>query len=119
MHLVEASDERTQTTSNYLSSHGIILAGTYYRLYSSSSRLPLSVMKRILVLFVAVASAAFAVGSARAITVATDPVGFANISLPANSETYITVPFTRPADFVGAIQSVSTNTMTITGSPNL
>ena len=76
-------------------------------------------MKRILVLFLAVSSTVFLVSSARAITVATDPVGFANISLPANSETYITVPFTRPADFVGAIQSVSTNTMTITGSPNL
>lgn len=76
-------------------------------------------MKRILVLSIATASTVFLGGSARAITVATDPVGFANISLPANSESYISVPFTRPADFVGAIQSVSANTMTLSGSPNL
>lgn len=55
--------------------------------------------------------------NASAVTVATDPVGFANVSLPANSDSYISLPFIRPPVFVGAIQSASGNTMTITGSP--
>ncbi|MDQ6623917.1 MAG: TIGR02597 family protein [Verrucomicrobiota bacterium] len=64
------------------------------------------------------ATSLLSLGSVSAVTFATDPVGFTNLTLPANSDSYISVPFTRPADFVGAIQSVTTNTITVTGSPN-
>lgn len=74
-------------------------------------------MKRLLIAFTITASVVLSGGAASAITVATDPVGFANLSLPANSDSYISVPFTRPAVFAGAIQSVTTNTITLTGSP--
>ena len=50
-------------------------------------------------------------------TVATDPVGFTTVQCLANSDTFISVPFTRPAEFVGAVQSVSGSTFTVQGSP--
>jgi uncharacterized protein (TIGR02597 family) len=50
-------------------------------------------------------------------TVATDPVGFTTIACPANSDTTLSVPFTRPPEFVGAVQSVSGNVITVSGSP--
>ena len=50
-------------------------------------------------------------------TVATDPVGFTTVPCLANSDTFVSVPFTRPPEFVGAIQSVSGNTLTVAGSP--
>ena len=75
-------------------------------------------MKRALAFVCALASTLVLEGPARAITVATDPVGFANLSLPTSSDSYISVPFTRPAAFVGAISSVSANTITLAGTPN-
>lgn len=50
-------------------------------------------------------------------TVATDPVGFTTVQCLANSDTFVSVPFTRPPEFVGAIQSVSGNSLTVAGSP--
>ncbi len=41
-------------------------------------------------------------------TVATDPVGFTSLALPANSDTLISLPFTRPVEYTGPISSVST-----------
>ena len=49
---------------------------------------------------------------------ATDPVGFTTASLPANSDSLISIPFTRPAVFSGAIGSVAGNTITVASSPN-
>ena len=49
---------------------------------------------------------------------ATDPVGFTSLSLPANSDSRISIPFTRPAAFSGAIGSVAGNTITVASSPN-
>lgn len=57
--------------------------------------------------------------------VATDPVGFlqpfntqANqINLLANSDTLVSIPFTRSPAFTGAIASVSGNVITVSGSP--
>ncbi len=43
-------------------------------------------------------------------TVATDPVGFASIALQANSDTLVSLPFTRPVEYTGPISSVSTTT---------
>jgi uncharacterized protein (TIGR02597 family) len=50
-------------------------------------------------------------------TVATDPVGFTTIPCLANSDTFVSVPFTRPPEYVGAIQSISGDTITVSGSP--
>ena len=50
-------------------------------------------------------------------TVATDPVGFTTTQCLANSDTFVSVPFTRPPEFTGAVQSVSGNTLTFAGSP--
>ena len=41
-------------------------------------------------------------------TVATDPVGYTSLALPANSDTLISLPFTRPVEYTGPISSVST-----------
>ncbi len=49
--------------------------------------------------------------------VATDPVGFTTLTCPANADTYTSVPFTRPPEFIGAVSSVSGNTITVSGSP--
>ena len=48
---------------------------------------------------------------------ATDPVGFTTSSLPANSDSLISIPFTRPAAFSGAISSIASNTITVASSP--
>jgi uncharacterized protein (TIGR02597 family) len=50
-------------------------------------------------------------------TVATDPVGFTTQQCLANSDTLIGVPFTRPPEFVGAVQSISGGTLTFSGTP--
>src|SRR5205085_1438967 len=52
--------------------------------------------------------------------VTTDPVGFVTISGLANSDTYLGIPFTRPAEFNGTIQAISSNpgsTITVNGAP--
>ncbi len=49
---------------------------------------------------------------------ATDPVGFTTSSLPANSDSLISIPLTRPAVFSGAISSISTNTITVSSAAN-
>jgi uncharacterized protein (TIGR02597 family) len=50
-------------------------------------------------------------------TIATDPVGFATINTLPESDSYISVPFTRPPEFTGGIQTASGNTITVAGSP--
>jgi uncharacterized protein (TIGR02597 family) len=50
-------------------------------------------------------------------TVTTDPVGFTTTSLPAASDTFLSIPFTRPPEFIGAISSASGSTITVSGSP--
>ncbi|MEY2487455.1 MAG: hypothetical protein QOH39_3103 [Verrucomicrobiota bacterium] len=47
----------------------------------------------------------------------TDPVGFTTVSCLANSDTLLSVPFTRLPEFVGALQSVSGSTITVSGTP--
>ena len=49
--------------------------------------------------------------------VATDPVGFTTISCLSNSDTFVSLPFTRRPEFVGPIQSVSGNTIVVNGTP--
>src|ERR1700677_4582275 len=43
-------------------------------------------------------------------------VGFNAATCLANSDTLLSVPFSRPPDFIGAISSVSSNTLTISGT---
>lgn len=74
-------------------------------------------MRRQHLLPLAIAASAFFNASAFAQSVTTDPVGFTTTTCLANSDTYVGVPFTRPPDFVGAIQGVSGNTITVSGNP--
>ena len=55
--------------------------------------------------------------SSQTATATTDPVGFTTATLQANSDTLISIPFTRPAAFTGAIASVSGSTITLSNSP--
>src|SRR5207248_928487 len=53
--------------------------------------------------------------------VMTDPVGFTTTSLLGNSDTYVSIPFTRPPEFVAGISSAATSGTTgiITVAGNL
>ena len=56
-------------------------------------------------------------GLSQTATATTDPVGYTTASLLANSDTLVSIPFTRPAAYTGAIASISGNTITLAGSP--
>src|SRR5213595_544676 len=47
----------------------------------------------------------------------TDPVGITTTSCLAPSDTYVSIPFTRPSEFTGTVQSASGNVLTINGTP--
>lgn len=75
-------------------------------------------MSRFIPLFAAVASGLIQCNSAFAqVTAASDPVGFTTTSLLAASDTLISIPFTRPPEFTGAIQTASGITITAAGTP--
>ena len=74
-------------------------------------------MNRSLLLSVAAATSFLLAPGVSGQSVTTDPVGFTTTVCPANSDTYISVPFTRPPEFVGATASATTNTITVSGSP--
>ncbi len=46
-----------------------------------------------------------------------EPVGFTTTSLLANSDTLISIPFTRAPEFRGAVQSISGNVITVAAKP--
>lgn len=50
-------------------------------------------------------------------TAVTDPVGYLTSALQANSDTLVSIPFTRPAEFTGAVASVSGNVITLASTP--
>ena len=50
-------------------------------------------------------------------SVTTDAVGFTTTSCLGNSDTYLGIPFTRPPEFTGTVQSANANTLTINGTP--
>ena len=50
-------------------------------------------------------------------SVATDPVGFTTTSELSNSDTLVSLPFTRSSAFTGAISSISGNVITVSGTP--
>ena len=74
-------------------------------------------MKRILSLSAGAVAFLLLTGGTGAQTVATDPVGFTTSTCPANSDTLLSVPFTRPPEFVGATASATANTITVPGNP--
>jgi uncharacterized protein (TIGR02597 family) len=47
----------------------------------------------------------------------TQPVGFRSTAALANSDTLISVPLTRPAEFAGTVQSAANNVITVAGTP--
>jgi uncharacterized protein (TIGR02597 family) len=47
----------------------------------------------------------------------TQPSGFTSVSALANSDTLYSVPLTRPSEFSGTVQSVTSNTITVAGAP--
>jgi uncharacterized protein (TIGR02597 family) len=47
----------------------------------------------------------------------TDPVGVIVTSCLSQSDTYVSIPFTRPSEFTGTVQSASGNMLTINGTP--
>ena len=68
--------------------------------------------------FLAIALFAGALAAEAQTSVTTDPVGFTTLSLLGNSDTFVSPPLTRPPEFVGSIQSISGNSLTVTGTPN-
>ncbi len=67
--------------------------------------------------FLAVVSISLAaVSAASAQTAVTDPVGYLNITCSGSSDTIVALPFTRPPEFVGAVASTGSNTVTVSGS---
>jgi len=48
--------------------------------------------------------------------VTTDPVGFTTTSCLGNSDTYLGIPFTRPPEFTGTVQSVNGSMLTVNGN---
>jgi uncharacterized protein (TIGR02597 family) len=55
--------------------------------------------------------------SARAVDACSAPTGSLTITLLTNSDTYVSIPFTRAPEFCGTVQSVSNNAITVQGSP--
>jgi uncharacterized protein (TIGR02597 family) len=85
-------------------------------------------MKTFRILSLAIAGSLLYGSFANAQTVATDPVGFLQPfatpapspqppNMLANSDTQVSVPFTRPPEFVGATSAAASNTLTVSGSP--
>src|SRR4026209_49094 len=50
-------------------------------------------------------------------SITSDPVGLTTTSCLAKSDTYVSIPFTRPSEFVGTVRSVGGNTITVNGTP--
>jgi uncharacterized protein (TIGR02597 family) len=75
-------------------------------------------MRRLILLPLAIALSSLIPFAAFGQTsVATDPVGFTTVSCLGNSDTFVSVPFTRPSEFVGAIASAAGSTITVSGTP--
>ena len=50
--------------------------------------------------------------------IATDPAGFYALAVVSNSDTIVSIPFDRPAEFSGLTASVASNVITVVGTPN-
>lgn len=75
-------------------------------------------MKTPSLLFPGLAAALIALPlSLSAQSVTTDPVGVINVDLPGNSDTVVSVPFHRPVEFQGSVDSIDGNQITVNGTP--
>ena len=74
-------------------------------------------LRRLLFLSAAFAASLLPLAAVAQTSVVSDPVGFLTTSCLGNSDTFVSVPFTRPPEFVCAIQSVSGSIITVTGTP--
>jgi len=54
---------------------------------------------------------------ARAVDACSEPTGSLSITLLTNSDTYVSIPYTRAPLFCGTVQSASGNSVTVQGSP--
>lgn len=72
---------------------------------------------RVILSLLVLVSALLFPSSINAQSMTSDPVGFTTTSLPANSDTLINPPFTRPSEYVGAITSAAGSTISVSGSP--
>ncbi|MCH8476113.1 MAG: TIGR02597 family protein [Opitutales bacterium] len=52
------------------------------------------------------------------VSVATDPVGYVTIEIPANSDGLISVPLSQSSEFVGTINAFSSGTISVEGDPD-
>jgi uncharacterized protein (TIGR02597 family) len=105
---------------------GIFLPGAW-QLIASGTRLLIKYLRKNLMFlrrnfFTAIAlglvNSAFFLNSAPAQgSVVTDPVGFTTTTLLGGSDSLISIAFTRPPEFIGAIASGSGSTITLVGNP--
>lgn len=56
--------------------------------------------------------------AAAQMSITTDPVGLTTTSCLARSDTYVSIPFTRPSEFIGTVRSTTANIITINGNPD-
>jgi uncharacterized protein (TIGR02597 family) len=77
-------------------------------------------MSRRLCFFVALLFGAANFASAQ-VTVATDPVGFTTTTLLGSpsgaTDSFVSIPFTQPPEFIGGIASTTATTITVSGTP--
>lgn len=76
-----------------------------------------AVLRGLLVLPAVFATSLLPLSAVAQTSVVSDPVGFLTTSCLGNSDTFVSVPFTRPPEFVGAIQSVAGSVITVNGTP--
>ena len=75
-------------------------------------------MRRFIPLLAVVASGfIYSTSTFAQVTAASDPVGFTTTSLLGASDTLISIPFTRPPEFTGAISTATGTTITAAGTP--
>jgi len=94
------------------------LIGAAERLYRAGAFLARTPRAWVAVVYTLFFLAICRPGSAQTLTVVTDPAGFYSIALSSNSDTVVSLPFCRPAVFVGQIVSVASNVIAVTGNPN-
>jgi uncharacterized protein (TIGR02597 family) len=73
-------------------------------------------MRKIIYCFLLLAANAVLARPRSAQSITTDPVGFTTTTLLANSDTMISIPFTRPPEFTGVVESIAGNVIRVAGT---
>jgi len=74
-------------------------------------------MRTVVSIVLALALPIISATTTQAVDVVTDPVGFYNVVYQTNSDTYFSMPFTRPDESRAVVASVSGSIITVNGSP--